>query len=156
MIFFPVLLSGFTTVQKLYSSTAHIFPALGAPRRSHEESLLVFVSGPPSPWKCRFEVGSCSRDREMPHPCFLLQLSGGCEQAPQLVPWVLGIAKSNSLGVTKEVSVLQKAIDLALGKCCFLTGSVSRDSSCGRKDAHPVFPGLELVFFALPCPIVFC
>lgn len=69
MIFFLVLLGVFTTVQKLYPSIAHIFPALGTARRSHEESLLVFVSGPPSLWKCRVEVGSCSHDREMPHPC---------------------------------------------------------------------------------------
>lgn len=93
----------------------------------------------------------------MPHPCFLLQLSGECEQAPKLVPWVLGIAKSNSLGVTKEVNVLQKRMDLALGRCCFLTGSVSRcwDSSCGRKDAHPVFPGLELFFWLFLVPLCF-
>lgn len=69
MIFFLVLLGGFATVQKLYPSIAHVFPALGAPRRSHEESLLVVVSGPPSPWQCRVEGGSCSRDGEMPYPC---------------------------------------------------------------------------------------
>lgn len=68
---------------------------------------------------------------------------------------MLGIAKSNSLGVTKKVSVLQKGMDLALGRCCFLTGSVSRcwGSSCGRKDAHPVFPGLELFFWLFLAPL---
>lgn len=69
MIVFQVLLGEFTTVQKLFPPIAHIFPTLGAPRRSHGESLLVFVSGPPSPWKCGAEVGSCSRDREIPHLC---------------------------------------------------------------------------------------
>lgn len=46
-------------------------------------------------------------------------------------------------------------MDLALGRCCFLTGSVSRcwDSSCGRKDAHPVFPGLELLFWLFLFPL---
>lgn len=84
----------------------------------------------------------------------VLLLSRGCEQAPKL-GMVLGIAKSNSLGITKEVSVLQKGIDLALGRCCLLTGSVSRcwDSSCGRKDAHLVFPGLELFFWLFLVPL---
>lgn len=73
-------------MQKLYPSIAHLFPALGAPRRSHEDSLLVFLSGPPSPWQCRVEVGSCGQDGEMPYLCCLLQLSRGHEQAPKLVP----------------------------------------------------------------------
>lgn len=48
--------------------------------------------------------------------------------------------------------------DLALGRLRFLTDSVSRCicSSCGRKDAHPVFPCLELFFLAFASPVVFC
>lgn len=46
-------------------------------------------------------------------------------------------------------------MDLALGRCRLLTGSVSRcwDSSCGRKDAHLVFPGLELFFWLFLVPL---
>lgn len=68
---------------------------------------------------------------------------------------MLGIAKSKSLGVIKEIGVLQKGMDLALGRGCFLTGSVPRcrDSSCGRKDTHPVFPGLELFFWLFLVPL---
>lgn len=60
--------------------------------------------------------------------------------------------ESHSLCVTKEVGFLQAEGDLALGRLRFLTDSVSRclGSSCGRKDAHPVFPGLELFFRLLP------
>lgn len=56
----------------------------------------------------------------------------------------------------KQVSYRQKGKDLALGRLCFLTGSVSRclGSSCGRKDAHPVFPDLELLFCLLPLPLL--
>lgn len=66
---FRVLLDEFTVVQKLYPSITQVFPALGAPSRSHRESLLPFMFQTLFPWRYGAAVGSYSWDRAMSCSC---------------------------------------------------------------------------------------